>query len=281
MCKPLFLAIALLFMLNACTGIDIPAAHVGAIRTETISVPGAETPATINLRFGAADRFRLSGGAEALVDGSVTYNIDELRPTVSTSGSNISIEQPHNDLLTFPREAQSEWDLRLSNSTPLALAIEAGAYRGTYDLGGLRLRELRVDEGAAESTYDFSQRNREPMERLVFQSGASNVTLTNLANANAAEMSFDGAAGDYTLDFGGELLRTATVDIKGGASTYTIRIPAGMPARITVGGGMTTVNADGFAQQGGQYVSAAWDESRPHLDITVDLGLGTLNLEAR
>ncbi|MFL5802504.1 MAG: toast rack family protein [Roseiflexaceae bacterium] len=279
--KPIFLTIIALLLLSACDSAYTPAIRAGAMRTDTISVPAATDTANVTLRFGMADQFRLSGGAEALVDGSVKYNIDELRPTVSTSGSNVTIAQPHDGLIAFPREAYSEWDLRLSNTTPMALAIEAGAYKGAYDLGGLRLRDLRISEGASETTYNFSRPNTEAMGSLAFDSGASNVTLINLANANAAEMSFDGGAGDYTLDFGGELARTATVDVKGGASTYNIRIPAGTPARINLKGGMTTVNVDGFVRQGQQYLNAAWDESKPHLDITVDMGLGTLNLGPR
>jgi uncharacterized protein DUF2154 len=279
--KPIFLTIIALLLLSACDSANIPAVRVGATRTDTISVPAATDTASVTLRFGMADQFRLSGGAEKLVDGSVKYNIDELRPAVSTSGSNVTIEQEHDGMLVFPREAYSEWDLRLSNTTPMALAIEAGAYKGAYDLGGLRLRELRVSEGAAETSYDFSRPNTEAMEQLLFSSGASRVTLSNLANANAAEMSFDGGAGNYTLDFGGELARTANVDVKGGASTYTLRIPSGTPARISIKGAMTKVNVDGFTQQGEQYVNAAWDESKPHLDITVDLGLGTLNVGPR
>jgi hypothetical protein len=42
---------------------------------------------------------------------------------------------------------------------------------------------------------------------------------------------------------------------------------------------MASVNASGFTHRGQQYVNAAWDERQPHLDITVDLGLGSLNLE--
>jgi N-terminal domain of toast_rack, DUF2154 len=279
--KPISLTIIALLLLSACNSANIPAAHVGTTRTDTISVPAAAGTASVTLRFGMADQSRLSGGAENLVDGSVKYNIDELRPAVSTSGGNVTIEQEHNGMVVFPREAYSEWDLRLSNTTPMELAIEAGAYKGAYDLGGLRLRELRVSEGAAETSYDFSRSNTEAMEHLAFNSGASKVTLSNLANANAAEMSFDGGAGNYTLDFGGDLARTATVDIKGGASTYTLRIPSGTPTRIWIKSGMTEVNIDGFAQQGKQYINAAWDESKPRLDITVDLGLGTLNVGTR
>ena len=272
------LALGALLLLSACGGLDLQPAAVGATRTETLRVPATSAATDLTLRFGMADRFQLSGGAEDLVEGSVQYNIDDLKPTVSTSGNRIAIEQGRNALTTFPRDARNEWDLKLSDATPLNLTIEAGAYKGDYDLGGLRLRALNVSQGAAETTYDFSKPNTEPLERLEFQSGASTVTLSNLANANAASMSFDGGAGSYTLDFGGTLARSASVEIQGGAATYTIRIPAATPARITLKGGMTSVNANGFTHSDKQYVNSAWDEGRPHLDIVVDLGLGTLNL---
>jgi hypothetical protein len=276
-----FLALTALLLLGACGGINIQPAAVGANHTEMLRVPATSAATDLTLRFGAADRFQLSAGAEDLVDGSVQYNIDSLKPTVSTSGSSVTIAQGNDGAISIPSGAHNQWDLKLSGATPLGLKIEAGAYKGTYDLGGLRLRELNVSQGAAETTYDFSQPNPEPMERLTFQTGASAVTLNNLANANAADISFDGGAGDYTLDFGGALARSANVKIEGGAATYTIRVPAGTPARVTFKGGMNSINTVGFTGQDKQYVNAAWDAGRPHLEIAVDLGLGTLNLESR
>jgi hypothetical protein len=277
--KVIILAIGALLLLSACDS-SFSSAPVGETRTETIRVPATSAATDLTLRFGMADRFQLKGGAENLVDGSVQYNIDDLKPTVSAFGNRITIEQLHNGLTTFSRDVRNQWDLKLSDATPLALTIEAGAYNGDYDLGGLRLRELNISQGAAQTTYDFSKPNPESLERLTFSSGASTATLRNLANANAAALSFDGGAGTYALDFGGQLARSADVEITGGASTYTIRIPSRTPARVTVTGGMATINLAGFTRQGQQYINASWDESKPHLEITADIGLGTLNLES-
>ena len=266
-------------LLGACDS-SFASAPIGETRTETIRVPATSAATDLTLRFGMADRFQLKGGAEGLVDGSVQYNVDDLKPTISAAGNHVTIEQLHNGLTNFARDAHKQWDLKLSDATPLDLTIEAGAYNGSYDLGGLRLRELNVSQGAAETTYDFSKPNPEAMERLTFSTGASTATLRNLANANAASLSFDGGTGSYILDFGGQLVRSANVEIVGGASTYTIRIPRGTPARVTFKGGMATINVDGFTRQGQQYMNASWNVSRPHLEIIADVGLGALNLES-
>ena len=276
-------AILLVFgalLLGACASRFV-SAPIGETRTETIRVPATSAATDLTLRFGMADRFQLTGGAEGLVDGSVQYNIDDLKSTVTTAGNRVTIEQVHNGVTNFGRDARNQWDLKLSDATPLDLTIEAGAYNGSYDLGGLRLRGLSVSQGAAETTYDFSKPNPEAMERLTFSTGASTATLRNLANANAANLSFDGGAGSYILDFGGRLVRSANVEIAGGASTYTIRIPSGTPARITFKGGMATINADGFTQHGQQYVNGSGDKSQPHLEIVAEVGVGTLNLESK
>jgi hypothetical protein len=279
--KLLIPALGAMLLLSGCGGLNLQRAVVGEARTERVQVAATNSATDLTLRFGMADQFKLTGGAQALVDGSVQYNVDELKPTISSTGNRVVIEQRHNPLTSFPSNAHNEWDLQLSDTTPLNLTVEAGAYKGTFDLGGLHLRTLNVSQGAAETSYDFSTPNLEPMEQLKFETGASTVTFNNLANANAAQIAFSGGAGDYALDFGGTLERSANVRISGGAATYTIRVPEGTPARITLKGGMNSVNAVGFSQQGGRYVNTAWDESQPHIDIAVDLGMGTLNLESR
>jgi len=53
------------------------------------------------------------------------------------------------------------------------------------------------------------------METLRYVTGASNLKLSNLANANFASMIFE-AGGNYSLDFSGELRQDAVVTIEAG-----------------------------------------------------------------
>ena len=66
------------------------------------------------------------------------------------------------------------------------------------------------------------------MNLFRYETGASLVTLTGLANANFSLFEFSGGAGNYTLDFSGELNRDATVSITTGLGNLRIVIPANL-----------------------------------------------------
>jgi hypothetical protein len=268
-------------LLTACSGLIVSDAQIGPNQTATIAVPAPDGDAAdLTLRFGAA-QFRLQPGAAGLVEGTVQYNVEQLKPTVTSSGNQVTIEQTSNDL-SFSNQLRNAWDLKISDAIPLALTVEAGAYKGSYDLGGLRLRGLKVEQGAAESTYDFSKPNPEALEQLSFSSGAASLTVSNLANANAANMRFDTAAGDYTLDFGGTLGRTSNVDIQAAATNLTIRVPSDTPMLVRIKSSLSSTDLKGFRQIDRQlYANAAWDEARPHVAVTIENAVGAVNLVSK
>jgi hypothetical protein len=268
-------------LLTACSGVIVSDAQIGPSQTATIAVPAPDSEAAdLTLRFGAA-QFRLQPGAAGLVEGTVQYNVEQLKPTVTSSGGQVTIEQTANDL-SFSSQLRNAWDLKISNAIPLALTVEAGAYKGSYDLGGLRLRGLKVEQGAAESTYDFSKPNPEALEQLSFSSGAASLTVSNLANANAASMRFETAAGDCTLDFGGTLERTSDVDIQAAATNLTIRVPSSTPMLVRIKGSLSSTDLKGFRQIDRQeYTNAAWDEARPHVVVTIENAVGAVNLVSK
>ena len=87
------------------------------------------------------------------------------------------------------------------------LTIAAGAYEGNLELGGLALKSLTVKDGASHVDLSFPEPNQTEMSILRYETGASDVKLTGLANANFSTLTFSGGAGNYTLDFSGELQR--------------------------------------------------------------------------
>ncbi len=253
--------------------------QIGPTQTETIDVPKPDADsAVVTLNMGAGT-LALSGGSESLISGTVDYNVAEWKPTVEITGSTVTVRQGgdgNGNISSWPGgNVVNDWELKVGD-VPMELTVNAGAYQGNFNLGGVPLRRLEINDGAATANVRFDEANPEEMTELVYKTGASTVTLTGLANANFEKMSFDGGAGAYTLDFAGELQRDATVDVTSGVSTLTLIVPAGTHAIITSDSAVSSVTTTGEWSTSGSTYTAAGDG--PTLTINVDTGVSTLNL---
>ena len=273
----LVLALVPLASLACGFSIDLPPrAQAGPDVTDEITVADPKSDETrLSLNFGAGE-LKLSTGAEGLVEGTVLYNVKELKPEIVENGGDIEIKQGDLDGRLPFDGMKNKWDLRLGN-TPMDLTIDAGAYDGNMELGGLALKSLTVKDGAAHVDVSFSEPNLIEMSRLAYSTGASEVTLSGLANANFSTFEFDGGAGSYTLDFSGELQRDASVKVDSGLSELIIIVPEGVNATLTIEGGLTDINTgNGWSQSGNAY---SHEGSGPTLTIVVNMGAGSVSLK--
>lgn len=246
--------------------------------TSQVSVPVPDADTSLTLSFGAG-KLVLAPGATNLVDGTATYNIPDFKPEIKTEAGDISIAQGDYKMTGFPalNNIKNEWTLNLG-SAPMSLNINAGAYEGHFDFGGLALTNLSVNDGAAEVTADFSAPNSEKMSVLSYKTGASNVTLKNLGNANFSSLVFESGAGNYTLHFGGKLQRDGSVNVRSGMSNLTLVIPPRVAATVKVSSGLSNVqvpsewthaqNSDTYTQKG----------SGPTLTIVIEMGAGNVQI---
>ncbi|HWQ84892.1 MAG TPA: hypothetical protein VN363_10005 [Anaerolineales bacterium] len=219
-----------------------------------------------------------SGDSALLASGLATFNVAEFAPIVASQGSAYTVKTGDMKIKGIPKFADdliNIWDLQLA-STPMSLKILAGGYSGCFELGGLALQNLEIEEGGSQLTSAFSAPNQVEMESLLVSSGGSNMTLTGLANANFARMTLSAGAGTYTLSFDGELQRAASVAIDIGASTVNLTVPDGVSASLTFNGGLSSVNAGA----GWELVNNVYTHPGrgPALTISVEMGVGTLNL---
>jgi hypothetical protein len=278
-------ALVLALVTMACgVNINLPVTQAKTGPTETmdiqIAVPEDSTSAVdFTLEFGAGE-MKLAPGAEGyLAAGTATYNVPDFEPEVETGENSVKLSQGDleiNGIPNFRGDVENEWDLQLGN-TPMNLKIKAGAYSGTFELGGLSLEELEISDGASDVTASFSEPNNAEMTSLTYSTGASDVELKGLANANAEDIKFTSGAGTYTLSFDGELQRDVNVEIESGVSTVTIIIPEGVNAKVIFEGSLSTVDAEGGWDQSGDVYTLIG--SGPAITITVTLGAGTLNLK--
>ena len=164
--------------------IDLPKMPTpGPEVTDEITVPTPKTDeVSLSLSFGAGE-MTLAPGASQLVEGSATYNYDAFKPEVNIDGGNVQIQM--SDIKSFPafNNLKNVWDLKLGN-TPMNLSIESGAYTGRFEFGGLALNNLTIQDGAAEVELAFSKPNLAEMSVFRYETGASNVKMSGLANAN-------------------------------------------------------------------------------------------------
>jgi hypothetical protein len=286
--KPILIILAILTLVTMACGITVnvplPIDNIttGPTQVEQINVPEPDAPSVdLTLVFGAGDLNLQPGATGALVSGTASFNVEDFKPQVSTNDGTVRIETGDLNIKGIPSfddNVENRWDLKLSDA-PMQLTINAGAYQGDIELGGLALKSLEVSDGAADVRLNFSEANLVEMDTLRYITGASNVKIIGLANANFTSMIFRSGAGDYTLDFSGSLQRDAVVTVESGMSQVVIIVPEGMAASVIFNGGLTSVTKSSqWSQSGNTYTHPG---EGPKLTINVDMGAGNLELRSK
>jgi hypothetical protein len=240
---------------------------------ESITVQDPKSEQTrLSIALGAG-KLKLSPGAANLVDGTFVYNVESLKPKVSEAGSSIEIKQGNLTSLPPLRDIKNEWDLKLGDM-PMDLVISAGAYEGRIELGGLALRSLTVKDGASNVDLSFSRSNPIDMSILQYTTGASDVKLTGLANANFSTLTFSGGAGNFTLDFSGDLKKECVVTIDSGLGNVSLIVPQNVNARVSVDSAAVNINhGSSWNQNGKDYTQQG---EGPTLTFIVKMAAGNL-----
>ena len=115
---------------------------------------------------------------------------------------------------------------------------------------------IKIDSGASSSTLDLTDLK---VVDLDIDTGASSTEVTLPANAG-----------------------NTRVDIDTGASSLNVRVPTGVAARIRIKSGVASVNVDSnrFPRiEGGLYQSADYATAANRADITIDAGVGSIEIK--
>ncbi len=277
----------LVFMMlsTACgAGIDLPIRtemKTGPTVSESIQVPSpqGQPPTDVTLSFGAGTLNILPNPGQDFIAGTATYNVQDFKPEIVSEAGIIKIKQGNFKLNAVPKINQrikNEWSLAFSNN-PMDLTIRSGGYTGKFEFGGLGLTELYISDGASNVDLSFSTPNPEDMHALRYKTGASNITLDKLGNANFQTMIFESGAGNYHLDFSGMLRKDASIFIETGLSRMVITVPSDTPAKAQFEGPLSRVSTKGAWQKSGEdYIQ---NGSGPQLTFIIETKAGTVTLQ--
>lgn len=282
--------VVILFLLLAITlsgcgiNVELPfktETKTGPTVTESIQVPVPDlnSPLDVNLSFGAGKMTLLPNPGPDLLSGTVTYNVADFKPEITVDDTGVTLKQGNlkiNSIPTITGSIKNEWNVAITNH-PIELTIKAGAYSGEFEFGGLALTDLHITDGASNVELKFSTPNTSRMNAFRYETGASNITMEKLGNANFQTMIFQSGAGNYSLDFSGVYQHDASVFIETGLSRLIISVPEGVQAEVNFEGPLSKIFTSGNWQESGdEYIL---EGQGPKLIFTIETKAGTVTLK--
>ena len=253
----LLLAAALLPGGAAAEGAAKKKINVDEVRLETDGARSAE----VRLSF-PAGILRLAPGEEVLLEGAFKYSQAEWKPRldyrVKKERGELEVEvEGEFNMGSWKwgdwEDDHNEWDLRLARELPLALKVEFGAGEGRLDLAGLNLQKLHLSMGAGEAEID-------------------------LRNTSVPDLLMEAGVGSARVDLSGEWRNDLDASFRCGVGSLVLFLPRDVGVRVEVHGLLGSIEAPGFAKNGGRYTNEAYGGGGYELDVSVAGGIGDVEL---
>jgi len=262
--------------------------HEIELITEKISIdyPESEEPSVI-IRIPVSGKVEINPGNDKLVEGTISYDVPEWKPIITNTKEKVTIHQEKRDFLYHWGTPKNDWQLRLGKLKPYRLEIQTGVSKGDMDLGGLPLRELKLESGVGESNIEFRELNTIQMSRFKIQSGVGKTSVKNILNARSREMTVGGGVGQTSLGFKGQEPNSdMKIKVDAGVGGFDINVGSGLRAIFNVTG-LTGVDIRGSIKTvkrsfgRGTYITEAYEAREgPILDFDISIGVGGLSIRA-
>ena len=149
--------------------------------------------------------------------------------------------------------------------------------------GGRGLLTIRQPEwsggpiGHGRYQWDLHFNNQVPLELSVnLGAGKTELTLGSLALSN---LDLNMGVGEAVVDLTGDWKNDLAAHIKGGVGKATVRLPRDVGVEVHAKGGIGEVRHGELRKHNGAYVNEAYGKSPVTLRVSVESGIGEVNLE--
>ncbi len=188
------------------------------------------------------------------------------------------------DLLnkTHVESDDNVWLLGLSRKYPTEMTFDIGLCEADMELGGIPIRYLKIDLGAAEGSLKISTPNPDTADEVILDAGAAGFRAEKLGNLNFERLTFDGGVGKFRLDFSGEYKIRSRAKVSIGLGKALIYIPSDLPVRIEAEDNFLSSvkfrNRDRYEIEDNYFESKDFRESKIGLDLKIDVGMGSVEI---
>ena len=229
----LLAASAVTLIVGACQGQD-----VGDLQRESIAIqPENAESVHAHLMIGAGE-LKVSGAADALMEGDFSYNVADWKPKVdydvNGDTGELTVEQGSGEGIPIGGDARNEWDLRFNDDVPTDLVVDMGAGESDLDLDSLTLTGLTLHMGAGTTTVDLAGDYRRSFDAsieggvgeatvlLPSEVGARVTARGGLGKINAEGFQREGDS--YVNDVYGDSDVNLEVEVRGGVGEINLEV---------------------------------------------------------
>lgn len=145
--------------------------------------------------------------------------------------------------------------------------------------GNLNIRQDTSNHthwGEREDNWDLRLASGVPIDfKLNMGAGQTNLKMSQV---DLSRLEVHMGAGDLHLDLTAPRTSDLDATIQGGVGSATIRLPKDVGVRVNASGGLGSINANGLQRDGDAYINAAYGKSPATINLTVEGGVGQINL---
>lgn len=154
-------------------------------------------------------------------------------------------------------------------------------YNVSGDHGQLSItqNEKRLHVGTTHNEWNLRFASNVPLD-LNLQMGAGHSDL-ELSELDVTHLEVKIGAGQMQLDLSGPRKSSLDADIQGGVGSATIYLPKDVGVRVHASGGIGSVNTHGMTKDDDDYVNAAYGKTSATITLTIQGGVGSIDLEQR
>ncbi len=152
-------------------------------------------------------------------------------------------------------------------------------YRVSNGVGDLAIRQSdrSVHVGNTQNDWNLQFSKDVPLDlRLNMGAGEGDLRLRDVPVTN---LTVNMGAGELRVDLTGDRKNNLEAEIHGGVGEARIRLPKNVGVRVHAAGGIGTIDAHGLKREGDEYVNDAYGKSPVTIKMTVEGGIGQINLD--
>jgi hypothetical protein len=181
-------------------------------------------------------------------------------------------------LKAMKKDESGSMTVGLNPSVPLDLEVNLGGAQGDLELGGMRLKSLKLHFGLVGSTVKFSTPNQTVMDELSVDVGLGGVQFEDLGNANASVININGGMDGVSLEFGDNVTHNVKINAAVAFGGLKIQVPESVGVSVQADTKLASFKPAGFTKMNGAWFTPNWNQTSVHVTIVATAALGSLEV---